>query len=149
MPLRETKRVPRPPGQRESWLRRIFVEDWNLKLLAMAITLVLWFLVSGRVVEREVSVEPKIQGKPAAMFEVKEVSARPARVALQGPVDRLNAIDKAETQPISVEGRRESFDVPNVRLELPNSRIEPLGRVDVHVTIVATANSQPKSQGSN
>jgi len=30
------------------WLRRIFVEDWSLKLLALAITLVLWFLVTGR-----------------------------------------------------------------------------------------------------
>jgi hypothetical protein len=29
-------------------LRRIFVEDWSLKLLALAITLVLWFLVTGR-----------------------------------------------------------------------------------------------------
>jgi hypothetical protein len=31
------------------WLWRIFVEDWSLKLLALAITLVLWFLVAGRV----------------------------------------------------------------------------------------------------
>ena len=30
------------------WLRRIFLEDWSLKLLALAITLVLWFLVNGR-----------------------------------------------------------------------------------------------------
>jgi hypothetical protein len=30
------------------WLWRIFVEDWSLKLLALAITLVLWFLVTGR-----------------------------------------------------------------------------------------------------
>jgi hypothetical protein len=30
------------------WLRRIFIEDWSLKLLALAITLVLWFLVTGR-----------------------------------------------------------------------------------------------------
>ena len=30
------------------WLRRIFVEDWSLKLLALTITLVLWFLVTGR-----------------------------------------------------------------------------------------------------
>ena len=29
-------------------LKRIFIVDWSLKLLALAITLVLWFLVSGR-----------------------------------------------------------------------------------------------------
>ncbi|HYT49733.1 MAG TPA: hypothetical protein VEL78_05035 [Pyrinomonadaceae bacterium] len=48
MPLRETRRLPEPSSAIERWLRRIFVEDWSLKLLALAITLVLWFLVSGR-----------------------------------------------------------------------------------------------------
>jgi hypothetical protein len=32
----------------ERWLHRIFVEDWSLKLLALAIALVLWFIKSGR-----------------------------------------------------------------------------------------------------
>src|ERR1051326_2312582 len=82
------------------WLRRIFIEDWSLKLLALAITLVLWFLVSGRIVEREVIVEPKVQGKPAASFEVKDISATPSKITVHGPADRLNVIDKAETQPI-------------------------------------------------
>jgi hypothetical protein len=34
--------------KRRPWLWRILVEDWSLKLLALAITLVLWFLVTGR-----------------------------------------------------------------------------------------------------
>jgi len=49
MPLRETRRLPEPSNTIERWLRRIFIEDWSLKLLALAITLVLWFLVSGPV----------------------------------------------------------------------------------------------------
>ena len=48
MPMRETKQVAEPLSFAERWLRRIFIEDWSLKLLALAITLVLWFLVSGR-----------------------------------------------------------------------------------------------------
>jgi len=28
--------------------QRLFIENWSLKLLALAITLVLWFLISGR-----------------------------------------------------------------------------------------------------
>ncbi len=48
MPLRETRRTPESGNAIEHWLRRIFIEDWSLKLLALAITLVLWFLVSGR-----------------------------------------------------------------------------------------------------
>jgi YbbR domain-containing protein len=31
-----------------AWLREIFVEDWNLKLLALAITLGLWYAVTGQ-----------------------------------------------------------------------------------------------------
>jgi len=50
MPFRESK-LTGAPG--EGWLRRIFIEDWGLKLLALAITLVLWFVVSGRDIQRE------------------------------------------------------------------------------------------------
>ena len=144
MPLRDTKQSIPSTSPPERWLQRIFIEDWSLKLLALAITLVLWFLVSGRVVQREVIVEPKIQGSPAASFEVKDVSATPSKIKVQGPADRLNVIDKAETQPISVEGRRESFDVRQVAVRIPNYQTEPLAQVDVHVTIVASGNSQTK-----
>jgi YbbR domain-containing protein len=132
------------PQRLESWLRRIFVEDWNLKLLALAITLVLWFFVSARQTEREVAVEPRIDGKPAPTFEVKEIVVTPSKVKLQGPADRLNAIDRVSL-PISVEGRRESFDTRDVSLALPDSRISPLDKVNVHVTIVAsgTPNQKP------
>ena len=40
--------VPRPPTALERGVRKIFVEDWSLKLLALAITLVLWFAVTGQ-----------------------------------------------------------------------------------------------------
>ena len=132
------------PERLESWLRRIFVEDWSLKLLALAITLVLWFFVSAHQTEREVAVEPRIEGKPAPTFEVKEIVVTPSKVKIQGPADRLSAIDRV-TLPISVEGRRESFDAHGAALTLPDSRIAPLGTVNVHVTIVAsgTPNRKP------
>src|ERR1051326_2462525 len=87
----------------ESMLRKIFVEDWGLKLLALTITLALWFFVSARQLEREVAVEPRIEGKPAPAFEVKEIVVTPNKVKLQGPADRVNAIDRVPL-PISVEG---------------------------------------------
>jgi YbbR domain-containing protein len=37
-----------PPGALERWLRRIFVEDLKTKLVALGITLVLWFAVTGQ-----------------------------------------------------------------------------------------------------
>lgn len=48
MPVRDIRRGPEPHSFTERWLRRVFVEDWSLKLLALAITLILWFLISGR-----------------------------------------------------------------------------------------------------
>ena len=132
------------PERLESWLRRIFVEDWSLKLLAVAITLVLWFFVSAHQTEREVAVEPRIEGKPAPAFEVKEIVITPSRVKLLGPADRLGQIDRV-ILPISVEGRRESFDARGAALALPDSSIAPLNTINVHVTIVAsgTANGKP------
>ncbi len=37
--------VPRPPTALERGARKVFAEDWSLKLLALAITLILWFIL--------------------------------------------------------------------------------------------------------
>ncbi|HYY56067.1 MAG TPA: CdaR family protein [Pyrinomonadaceae bacterium] len=42
------RRTSRWPREVKAWLREIFVEDWNLKLLALAITLGLWYAVTGQ-----------------------------------------------------------------------------------------------------
>src|SRR5712692_8230043 len=74
MPFRDTSQFSRAPGFAERWLRRVFIEDWSLKLLALAITFILWFVVSGHDVEREVTVQPSLEGKPAPAYEVKSVT---------------------------------------------------------------------------
>jgi hypothetical protein len=127
----------------ESWLTRIFIEDWSLKLLALAITLALWFFVSARQSEREVLLEPRIDGTPAATFEIKEIVVTPNKVKLQGPADRLSAIDRV-TVPISVQGRRESFEVRGASVPVTDSRIVPLSTVNIHVTIVSTGTPSGK-----
>ena len=147
MPFRESK--TRPSGSAERWLHRIFIEDWGLKLLALAITLVLWFVVSGREVERELVVEPRLQGKPAPTYELKEVLVTPAKVRVTGPASHVDALDKAPTEAISIEGRRESFDVPHAAIFISDPQVGVLDRVNVHVTIVATENSKPKSRDTN
>ncbi|MBV9959078.1 MAG: YbbR-like domain-containing protein [Acidobacteria bacterium] len=51
MPYREENepgRIARVQRGAEGWLRAIFLEDWSLKLLALAITLGLWFGVTGQ-----------------------------------------------------------------------------------------------------
>src|SRR5947208_16425362 len=105
-----TSRPTKPSWSFPEWLRQIFVEFWSLKLLALSITLALWFVVSAQQSEREVVVEPQVEGKPAPTFEVKEIVITPNKIKVQGRADRLNTIEKV-TLPISVDGRRESFDM--------------------------------------
>ena len=129
-------------------MRGLFADDWGLKLLALAITLVLWFMVSGRITQREVLVEARPEGKPAPTFEVKDVVATPGKIKIQGPVNYLNEIEKLIV-PISVEGRQESFDISPVPLSTLDRNIQPLGTINVHVTIIASGNSTAKSPNPN
>ena len=148
MPFRERKVATHARSSGGRWLRRIFIEDWGLKLLALAITLVLWFVVSGREIERELLVEPHYEGKPAPAYEVKEVSSTPARVRAIGPASHVNALEKASTEAISVEGRHESFDVPHTSINLSDPKVVITDKVNLHVTIVPIENST-KSRETN
>ncbi|HEV8366964.1 MAG TPA: CdaR family protein [Pyrinomonadaceae bacterium] len=52
MPFQDIDEVAAEPSRQPSGveriLRKIFVEDWSLKLLSLAITLVLWLIVTGQ-----------------------------------------------------------------------------------------------------
>ncbi len=149
MPFREINRFTRPPGTAKSLMRRIFIENWSLKLLALAITLVLWFMVSGREIERELVVEPQIEGKPAPTYEVKEVVATPSTIRVTGPASHVNALQKALTETISVEGRRDSFDAPKTAVRISDSKVDVRDTVNVHITIVAVENSKVRPRETN
>ena len=149
MPFRESTQIDIVRSPAERWLRRIFIDDWSLKLLALAITLVLWFVVSGREIEREIVVEPSVEGKPAPTYEVKEILVTPARVRVSGPASSVNSLEKAPTQTISIEGRRESFDAPRTAIHIADPKVEVRDTVNVHVTIVAVGDSKPRSRDTN
>jgi hypothetical protein len=149
MPFREISRFSRPPDRTRSLMRRIFIEDWNLKLLALAITLVLWYAVSGRDIERDLVVEPQLDGRPAPSFEVREVVAIPATVKVTGPANHVNAIPRAITEKISVEGRRESFDAPRTPIRISDPKVEVRDTVNVRITIVAVENSKAQPRETN
>lgn len=149
MPFREVSRFTRPPGTAKGLLRRIFIEDWSLKLLALAITLVLWFAVSGRDIERDLIVEPQVDGKPAPSYEVREVVATPATVRVTGPASHVNALQKALTEKISIEGRRDSFDAPRTPIKISDPEVGSRDTVNVHVTIVAVENSKAQPREAN
>lgn len=236
MPFQDIDEVtpldPRPaPNRVEKLLRRIFLEDWSLKLLSLAIAIVLWLLVTGQnqpvtahvnvqlnfirppaleisndpprtvdvmltgsrnklddltsldlvatvdisdqragervlrladkaqislpqgikvdgfqpsaipirleeVVDRQVPVEAKIEGKPADGFEVYGINPNKGSVVVRGPVSRVNALQKVTTESIWLAGHRESFTASNVGIDVPDPKldlIEPVVTVNVEI----------------
>ena len=226
-------KLPRTPNATEKLLRRIFLQDWNLKLLALAITLGLWFAVTGQrtpitvrfrsvqlnfqlpnnmgisndprdeieltltgakrdldlinprdltamiditdrrpgervvqltpgrlkldlpngvrleriepawvqlrlepVLEREVEVEAKIEGQLLEGYEVQRININPQRVHVRGPASRVNALIRASTETISLDGRKESFTAPQIAIDIPDQKVAVLDTlVDVFVGV--------------
>jgi YbbR domain-containing protein len=222
---------PRPkPNRFEKLLRRIFIEDWSLKLLSLAIAIVLWLAVTGQnqpvtahlnvplnfirpqsleisndpprtvdvmltgsrnnldhlstldlvatvdisdqragervlrladkaqitlpqgikvdgfqpsaisirleeIVERQVPVEPKLEGKPVDGYEVYAVYPTKGSVTVRGPASRVNALQKVTTESIWLGGRKESFTASNLATDVPDPKVDLLDPV-VSVAVV-------------
>src|ERR1043165_8139278 len=216
---------PRAVSHRtQKLLRRIFVEDWSLKLLSLAIAIVLWLLVTGQnqpvtahvnvqlnfirpqaleisndpprtvdvmltgsrnklddltslalvatvdlsaqgagervlrladkaqitlpqgikvdgyqpsaipirleeIVDRQVTIEPKLEGQPGDGFEVYGVYPTKGSVSVRGPASRVNSLQKALTESIWVGGRKESFTAANVAIDVADPKIDLLDPV--------------------
>jgi YbbR domain-containing protein len=220
-----------PPSRVEKLLRKLFVEDWSLKLLSLAIALVLWLLVTGQnqpvtahvnvqlnfirppsleisndpprtvdvmltgsrnklddltsldlvatvdisdqragervlrladkaqislpqgvkvdgfqpsavpvrlepIIERQVPIDPKLEGKPVEGYEV--YSARPNKglVTLRGPESRVAALQRVPTESVWIAGHKESFVATNVAVDVPDPKVDvldPVVNVDVEI----------------
>ena len=226
-------RLLQVPNATERLLRRLLLKDWNLKLLALAITLGLWFAVTGqrtpvtrrfrgvqvnfqlpnnmeisndslaeidltltgaerdldlinprdltgtmdisdrrsgeRVVqltpgrlkidlpngvrleriepgaiqlrleptlERELEVEAKLEGKLPGGYGLQKVTANPPKIRVRGPASHINALTKASTETISLDGRKESFNAQQIAIDIPDQKVIVLNAVvDIFVEI--------------
>ncbi len=116
--------TPRTPSNLNRLARRLFVEDWNLKLLSLAITLVLWFVVTGQ--NTPVNVHATVQLKfirPEAL-ELSNDPPTSVDVLLSGSkykLDELNRSSLIATVDISDQraGERILRLVERARLDLP------------------------------
>ncbi len=87
-----------------------------------------------RTVQKVVPVRPRLVGRPAAGFEVGEVRADPAEVRIAGPRSRVQAVESAFTEPLSIEGAQAGVsDVVNMGLDDPLLRV--LGSPRVRATV--------------
>lgn len=80
-------------------------------------------------VEREVEVEPRLEGKSPKGFEVLGVQVSPLRVRVRGPESRVRAIEKAPTETISLEGQTETLTLPQTAIDILDQRITALDAV--------------------
>jgi YbbR-like protein len=227
------RRQVRNPHWAERWLRVIFIEDWGLKLLALVISLALWYGVTGqrkpttirvprvplnfrlpndteisneprteveitltgnkraldtlnvrdlvanvdvsefkpgehnvlltseRVtmglpdgvrygdiqpnsvllrleprLDRELEVEVRHSGNLPEGYELRGITVTPEKVKVRGPASHLGALQKAPTEVISLDGRRESFTLPQTAIEIPDKKVDLIeGVVSVHFEI--------------
>lgn len=221
--------LPTPPNRVEKLLRRLFLEDWSLKLLSLAIAIVLWLLVTGQnqpvtahvnvqlnfirppsleisndpprtvdvmltgsrnklddltsldlvatvdisdqrsgervlrladkaqialpqgikvdgfqpsaipirleeIVDRQLIVEPKLEGKPADGYEVYSVYPNKVSIAVRGPASRVNALQRAATETVWLAGQKETFTAQNVAIDVADPKVDLLEPV-VNVTV--------------
>lgn len=228
MPFQDVDEVetpdPRAPSRAAKLARKIFLEDWSLKLLSLAIALVLWLVVTGQnepvmahvnvqlnfispqsleisndpprtvdvtltgsrnklddltaldlvatvdisdqqpgervlrladkakialpqgvkvdgfqpsaipirleqVIERQIAIEPKLEGKPANGYQVYAVIPSKAVVMVRGPESRVNALQKLETESIWLSGHKQTFTAQNLGIDVPDTKVDLLDPV--------------------
>lgn len=227
----ETTNPARAPSRLDKLVRKIFVEDWSLKLLSLAIALVLWLVVTGQnqpvtahvniqlnfirppsleisndpprtvdvmltgsrnklddlssldlvatvdisdqragervlrladkaqitlpqgvkvdgfqpsavpvrlepIVERQIPIEPKIEGNAADGYEVYAVRPSKGSVTLRGPQSRVLALQKVTTESVWITGHKDSFTATNVAIDVPDPKVdllEPVVNVEVEI----------------
>jgi YbbR domain-containing protein len=83
--------------------------------------------------QKTVPIRPRLVGRPAPGHEVAEIVSQPATVRIAGPKSRVEEVESAFTEPVSIEGASVSVTGDrNLGLEDPVLRI--LGTPRVHVT---------------
>jgi YbbR domain-containing protein len=74
--------------------------------------------------ERELEIDVRHSGNLPAGYEVRSIVATPERVKVRGPASHLNLLQKAPTEMISLEGRNESFTLPQVTIEIGDKKVD-------------------------
>ncbi|MDQ2855205.1 MAG: YbbR-like domain-containing protein, partial [Acidobacteriota bacterium] len=87
-------------------------------------------------VERQIDIKPNVEGNVAEGYEVYSAVFTPARIKVRGPASIVNGIMQASTESISLDGKKSSFDLNQVAVDVPDQKVDILdGLVQVHVEI--------------
>jgi YbbR domain-containing protein len=89
-----------------------------------------------RTLRKTVPVQPRLLGRPADGYEVAEVTSVPREVRVEGPTSRVEEIDSAFTEPVSVDGAKDSvIDDVTIGIADPLLRVIATPRVKVTARI--------------
>jgi YbbR domain-containing protein len=93
-----------------------------------------------RSVERELEVEARLEGQPAEGFEIRARQVTPSRIKVRGPESHVNALARAYTETIQIDGRRETFDKTQIAVDVPDPKVSlpEAQAVSVRVEIAET-----------
>jgi YbbR domain-containing protein len=87
-----------------------------------------------RTIDKVVPIRPRILGRPAPGFEVGEVASNPPEIHITGPKSRVQEVESAFTEPVSVEGAQAPVvEAVNIGLEDPLLRV--LGALRARVSV--------------
>jgi hypothetical protein len=85
-----------------------------------------------RTIDKVVPIRPRLLGRPAPGYEVGEVTSDPSEIRIAGPKSRVQEVESAFTEPVSVEGAQVPVvEGVNIGLEDPLLRVQGTSRVRV------------------
>src|SRR5687768_18285109 len=113
MPFQDVDEIDEPvtpapvPSRVEKLARKIFLEDWSLKLLSLAIAVVLWLLVTGQNEPVTAHVNVQLNFIRPQSLEISNDPPRTVDVMLNGSrkkLDDLTHLAMVESVVMSVNG---------------------------------------------
>jgi YbbR domain-containing protein len=101
-----------------------------------------------RIKEKEVPVKVDLTGTPAEGFRVADITAKPSEVAVRGAESELKDIAEVETDPVQVNGVKESFTlmVP-VDYRGKYTSLKEQQAVEVRVRVEPVPPPEPEKKG--
>ena len=120
----ETPELSRPPSRVAKLARKIFLDDWSLKLLSLAVAVVLWLVVTGQNEPVTAHVNVQLNFIRPQSLEISNDPPRTVDVMLTGSrnkLDALTALDLVATVDISDQraGERVLRLADKVQISLP------------------------------
>lgn len=89
-------------------------------------------------VEKEVEVEPRLEGRLPEGYTLKGVSVTPSVVRVRGPMSSIKALTTATTETVSLQDLKEGFVDSRVAVDIPDQKVDVLeSLVSVRIEIEA------------